>query len=111
MNDNPNDSWQRCPPGELHRTLDGIRTRQRRWVMMKIGSVGAGVVLVGLAGYAAFDAGGSASRPPGGLACSEVAELMPRYRAKRLPEELRARVATHLSQCPECRRRLEAARG
>ena len=42
------------------------------------------------------------------LTCREFVEFLDAYRTDALPADVRARFATHLSECPDCERYLAA---
>jgi len=106
------DSWQDCPPGELKRMLGTIQVRHRRRALKQIGAAGATIAVFGLVGYAAIGRTYFLRETRyGGLACREVMELLPDYRAKRLSAELSRKVTLHLRQCPDCGPRFRSAGG
>lgn len=107
-----NERWQDCPPGELQRILETIKIRRRRRALRQLGGAGAAIALMGIFGYNAIN---WTSLPQekryGGLACSEVMELLPDYQARRLSAKLSRQVTIHLRQCPDCGPRFRSAGG
>jgi hypothetical protein len=83
--------------------LASVKVRKRRRALMQIGGIAASVAV---AGPAAYLAGrwliGPTEYDYGGIACSEVMPLMPKYRAEQLPARQMGQIAVHLSECPKC---------
>ncbi|MDH3717294.1 MAG: zf-HC2 domain-containing protein [Planctomycetota bacterium] len=106
------ENWQGCPPGLLRGMVDARRTAQRRRQLQAALSVTAVLVAAGLLGNWAL---GYLRAPSGNqfgnIACSEVQQRMPDYRAGRLDDELAARVRIHLENCPICGPRFRQAAG
>lgn len=97
------EAWQSCPPGELRRLSDTVRTRERRRVLNQVARTTAGVFLLGIGGYVARElADSDAKGLPGGLACQEVMGRLEDYRTGRLSPQMARRVAVHLKACPNC---------
>jgi hypothetical protein len=96
--------WQDCPPGQLAEMVGRIRFKERRRFLRQAAQGASALLVLGVGGAAAAQ-WIRADRPPryGGLACSEVMQLMPDYRSHRLGEALAAKVAIHLEKCPHCR--------
>ena len=101
--DRISEDWQSCPPGELRRLSDTVRTRERRRVLNQVARTTAGVFLLGIGGYVAWDlADSNAQGLSGGLACQEVMGRLEDYRTGRLSSQMARRVAVHLNECPNC---------
>jgi hypothetical protein len=113
--DRISEDWQSCPPGELQRLPGTIRIRERRKFLNQVARATAGILLLGIGGYVAWDlADSDAKGLPGGLACQDVMDRLTDYQASRLSPQMARRVAVHLKNCPDCsaayRRMLRASR-
>ena len=97
------DQWEPCTPGELQRVVTRIKTHERRLMLKQLGGGAAGVLVLGVGGYLASQYGPRSSQQRyGGIACSEVMRLMPRYRARELSAELTRKIQIHVAECPRC---------
>lgn len=106
------DAWIACPPGELVQFAAGLRRRRgRRIVVRAVATLGVAVAVV-VAGRWATTNHKPAVRAAddylhAGIYCSEVRSLLADYRAGKLPGDLNSQVKAHLAECPPCRARLD----
>lgn len=106
------DAWIACPPGELVQFAAGLRRRRgRRIVVRAVATLGVAVAVV-VAGRWATTNHKPAVRADddflhAGIYCSEVRSLLADYRAGKLPGDLNSQVKAHLAECPPCRARLD----
>lgn len=106
------ENWQDCPSGLLRGMVDARRTARQRRQLQAALSVTAILVAAGLLGnWAIGYLRAPSGRQFGNIACSEVQQRMPDYRAGRLDDELAERVRIHLENCPMCGPRFRQAAG
>ena len=87
------DQWQPCTPGELRRMVTRVRTHQRRLMLKQVGGIAAGVLVLGVGGYLASQhLPQSSEQHYGGIACSDVMRLMPKYQAGEFAVELTEKI-------------------
>jgi len=97
-------SWSPCPEGELDRLACDLRRADRRKMLKAAGAASAAVVLSGVGIFAVS----STFSGDKALTCAEVQPLLPAYVGGGLTTEAKSKVASHLEECPQCRRRYEA---
>ncbi len=92
------DAWAACCQGELLQMVDLMRTvRRRRFLKqasvaaLALAGMGAGICFAGYRGWLSDR-----------ITCSEVMQLLPKYRAGQLDTQLSRQIALHLEQCPDC---------
>ena len=95
------DDWGACPEGEIQRMVSQIRRNRRRQAVTQAAGVSA-VLLLTFTIAATFYAL-RPDDPHGGLACAEVLQYLPDYRAGATEADLTDRIATHLENCSSCR--------
>ncbi len=104
------ENWDPCPQGELTKTVQARTSQRRRKVIDRVAVVAATLmVLIAVGGYTL---GTFTPEPPpggrfGGLACTQVAELLPSYIAGETEAKTTENVAVHLKNCPHCQSRYE----
>jgi len=81
-----------------------LRTRRRRRFALQLAGGAALGLLLGVLFVEFRSRSGDSpqDRKIAGVTCSEVRENMDDFVQGRLPKELRAKIAAHLEQCPEC---------
>ncbi len=96
-------AWEDCCQGELGQMVDRMRTvRRRRFLSqasvaaLTLAVTGAGISFAGYRWWLSGD------YRYGGIACSEVMRLLPKYHAGELDAQLSRQIAIHLEQCPDC---------
>jgi len=98
------EDWEPLAEGTLAQIAS--QRKRRRWVQRAThaatGLVAASLVIV-LAMLIAEQFGEAYY---GNIACSEVARLLPDYRAGRLAEPLEEKIAVHLRHCGRCQKNL-----
>ncbi len=116
--DNPNDSWEPCPPGALSQLVrrDGRRRSVSRSLTMAGAAAGGTVCVLLLLGSmgllelnSASPSGGSQIEPNSGVtgvslsySCRDTIDLRDRFLLGNAPPEARAAAREHLSHCPHC---------
>jgi hypothetical protein len=107
-------NWQPCAKGAIGSASDLARSRSdviARRQFLKSASAAAVVVAgAGFAGWSLLgqkdELGALRGNPnyPGGIACSEVKRLLPKYIVNVLPDqELVESISVHLAACSHCR--------
>ena len=98
------DPWQPCPPGTFCRwAAERQSLRRRRQVLQRLAVAAAGTIVLGTGGLGVSRWLTTPSEYHyGGIACHEVADHLPDYRAGRLDGLLAERIALHLAACPQC---------
>lgn len=94
--------WPACQGGEVGQLVRKLQSRQNaRLIRRRVSAVVLLLVAVS-AGYY-FIAAGPASEPSyGGIVCSRIHELAPKYMAGDLDPQTAARIEKHLEQCENC---------
>ncbi len=108
----PEDAWRPCQPGELGQAVGVLRSRKRNGTLLKsAGLATAALVLLLVGGYTASTFLTPPSAPNqgfyAGIGCAEVHGLLPELQREQLPEAKSAQVKAHLDQCPKCRKAYE----
>ncbi len=103
------EEWIPCPPGTLSAFASQEQVRQRRKFLIRAGSTAGAIALASGAGWLAFRGAGTSSEPTfGGITCSKVRELAPKFMMAQLDEVVTQQIKTHLEQCANCRNLLES---
>jgi len=100
--------WDPVTPGSLNGLASRIRSRRRRKKVARVVVPLAAVLLVG--SLLPFLADPSTESQPhsDGIACREVRSNLDSFMAEDLDQGRMAAMKTHLKECPQCRRRMEA---
>lgn len=101
----PRDPWPACPAGELTSMVGRSRARRRTQTLLRGAGATTGLLLlIAVGSLAAGRLGGPGENQHGGIACSEVQEVLADYRSGRLDADLTQQVARHLAGCELCGR-------
>lgn len=99
--------WPACPPGEVSRLASRLQGHRRAAARRQRIVAGLLVLLMAFSGYYFVGVLPQAKPNFGGIACSEVHDLMPQYLAQQLDAATSAHIDEHLQHCRKCRQEKE----
>ena len=103
------EEWTPCPPGTLSAFAGQEQGRRRREFLIRAGSTVGVIAVASVAGWRVFCGSVTPTEPtPGGIACSKVHELAPKFILAQLDEVLTRQIKAHLELCADCRKLLES---
>jgi len=98
-------AWEPCPAGELLRSQDRIKSRERRRSFAQLsGVVVCAVILVAIGVQArTISQSQTDESMAGGVSCSEVQQFAGTTGSESTDPETRAMIAAHMAECPHCK--------
>ena len=111
MTDNQTQNeWQQCRPGELSRVASTLRARHnRRQAFAAFGkaAVAVSLIMIAVVGVQYLQRQPGGDMHFGGISCTDVRGQAGEYMAGNLAPDISERIAAHLTQCPMCREFVE----